>query len=50
MKLPNDWMKELEMLAWRFAYLGIGPDQADMTVIDLTGLYCNLAGLANGER
>lgn len=49
MNLPNDWMKELEMLTWRFAHLGIGPDLTSMTMIELTGLYCYLARLAGGD-
>lgn len=50
MKLPKDWMKELEMLAWRFSHLGFGPDLAGMTMIELTGLYCYLAKLASCGR
>ena len=50
MKLPNDWMKELEMLTWRFSHLGIGPDLAGMTMIELTGLYSYLARLASDGR
>jgi hypothetical protein len=46
MKLPLDWRKELELLVWRFAHLGIGPDLAGMTIHELAGLYAFLARLA----
>lgn len=50
MKLPSDWIKELELLAWRFTHLGFGPDMAGMTVVELAGLYCYLSKLAAGGR
>jgi hypothetical protein len=50
MKLPPDWLRELEMLAWRFAHLGIGPDLAGTAVADLAAMYVYLARLAAGER
>ena len=50
MKLPNDWIKELELLAWRFSYLGFGPDLAGMTSTELTGLYCYLSRMAESAR
>lgn len=50
MKLPNDWIKELELLAWRFSYLGFGPDLAGMTSTELTGLYCYLSRIAAAAR
>jgi hypothetical protein len=50
MKLPRDWLKELELLAWRFAHLGFGPDMAGMTAVELAGLYCYLSKLALGGR
>ena len=50
MKLPRDWLKELELLAWRFAHLGFGPDLAAMSVCELAGLYAFLTGLAAGGR
>ncbi len=50
MKLPSDWLKELELLAWRFSYLGFGPDMAGMTLIELTGLYSYLTRLAGAAR
>lgn len=49
MKLPADWLKELELLAWRFAHLGIGPDLAGMTLAELAGLYAYLSALAHGR-
>ncbi len=50
MKLPPDWLKELELLAWRFAHLGIGPDLAGMTLAELAGVYVFLMRMAAGER
>ena len=50
MKLPLDWLKELEVLAWRFAHLGIGPDLAGMTLQELVGLHAYLARLALAGR
>jgi hypothetical protein len=50
MKPPRDWLKELELLAWRFAHLGIGPDLAGMTMCELAGLYAYLARLAGNGR
>lgn len=47
MKLPSDWRKDLELLAWRFAYLGFGPDLAGMTTLELAGLYVYLKRLAD---
>lgn len=50
MKLPRDWLKELELLAWRFTHLGIGPDLAGMTLCELAGVYAYLARLAATGR
>lgn len=50
MKLPRDWLKELELLVWRFAHLGIGPDLAGMTVTELAALYAHLSRLAAVAR
>ncbi len=50
MKLPRDWLNELELLTWRFAHLGIGPDLAGMTCSELVGLYFYLARLAASGR
>lgn len=47
MKLPSDWRKDLELLAWRFAHLGFGPDMAGMTTLELAGLYVYLRRLAD---
>ena len=49
MKLPRDWMKELELLAWRFAHLGIGPDLAGMTAAELAAVYWYLLRVAGGR-
>ena len=46
MKLQHDWLKEFELLTWRFAYLGISPDLAGMTACALAGLYAYLLRLA----
>lgn len=43
---PDDWFKELEMLVWRFAGQGFGPDLAGMTVMELAALYAHLQRLA----
>jgi hypothetical protein len=50
MKLPPDWLKELELLAWRFAHLGFGPDLAGMTLTELAALYWLLSRLGMGAR
>jgi hypothetical protein len=50
MKKPDDWLKELELLAWRFSHLGIGPDLMGMTAIELAGLYSYLVRLADAGR
>lgn len=47
MKLPSDWLIELEVLAWRFAQMGFGPDLAGMTLLELAGLYAYLKRLAD---
>lgn len=47
---PSHWLEELEMLAWRFSYLGFGPDLASMSAIELTGLYSYLSRLAAVAR
>ncbi|MDR6537289.1 hypothetical protein [Variovorax soli] len=46
MKLPRDWLKELELLTWRFAGMGITPDLASMTMVELAGLYLYLRRLS----
>lgn len=50
MELPSDWIEGLEMLAWRFSYLGFGPDMAGMTLLELSGLYSYLTRLAATAR
>lgn len=50
MKLPRDWLKELELLAWRFDHLGFAPDLANMTMQELAGLYGHLKRLAGAGR
>ena len=47
MKLPDDWLKELEQLVWRFSYLGFGPDLCGMTTTELAGLHSYLSRLAD---
>lgn len=47
MNMPDDWMKELELLTWRFAHLGYCPDLAGMTQLELAGLYAYLKRLAD---
>jgi hypothetical protein len=48
--LPLDWLKELEMLVWRFAHLGIGPDITGMTLVELAGLHAYLVRLAGATQ
>lgn len=43
----DDWLKELEMLAWRFSWLGFGPDLAGMTMMELAALHTYLTRLAS---
>ena len=50
MKLPNDWLKDLELLAWRFSHLGFVPDLYSMTAIELAGLYRFLSRQADAAR
>jgi hypothetical protein len=50
MKLPNDWLKELELLTWRFAHLGFGPDLGSLTALELAGLYGYLKRLADATQ
>ena len=50
MKQPSDWLKELELLTWRFSSLGIGPDLAGITMNELAGLYAYLSWLAASAR
>jgi hypothetical protein len=50
MPKPNDWLKDLELLAWRFSHLGFGPDLCGMTMIELAGLYRFLSRLADATR
>jgi hypothetical protein len=50
MKLPRDWLEELELLAWRFAHFGFGPDLGSMFACEVVGLYAYLARLAAIDR
>jgi hypothetical protein len=50
MKLPPNWLVQLELLPWRFSFLGIGPDLAGMSVCELAGLFAYLARHAAGGR
>jgi hypothetical protein len=47
MKVPSNWIDELEMLAWRFAHLGIGPEVGGLLALELAGLYAYLMRLAD---
>jgi len=47
MPKPNDWLKALELVAWRFAHLGISPDLSGMTLVELAGLHSYLMRLAD---
>jgi len=46
MNHPPEWLKELELLAWKFTHLGFGPDLAAMTLCELAGLHHYLTRLA----
>ena len=46
MTLPRDWLKDLELLTWRFAGMGVSPDLAGMTMMELAGLYVYLRRLS----
>ena len=50
MKQPSDWLKELELLAWRFSHLGFGPDLAGMTMTELVGLHAYLSRLTSATQ
>jgi hypothetical protein len=50
MKLAREWLQELELLPWRFAHLGFGPDLAGMSACELVGLYTYLARLIAIDR
>lgn len=50
MHKPDDWLKELEQLVWRFSHLGFGPDLYGMTLIELAGLHSYLSRLADAAR
>lgn len=42
------WLEDLQVLAARFAGLGIGPDLAALTLAEAWGLYRFLACMAGG--
>lgn len=48
MKRPDDWLKALGLLAWRFDGLGLGPDLVGLTTTGLAALYARLTRLAAG--
>ena len=50
MHKPKDWLKELELLVWRFSHLGFGPDLCGMSMIELAGLHSYLSRLAGAAR
>ncbi len=43
--LRDNWLQELQILCNRHASMGITPDLASLTLIELWGLYCWLKGL-----
>ena len=47
---PDDWLKELELLVWRFSHMGISADLCGMTMIELAGLHSYLSRLADAAR
>lgn len=42
----DDWLKALQGLLVRFSSLGIGPDVASLSMVELWGLYCYLKRMA----
>lgn len=40
------WLEALQCLLARFSALGIGPDVASLSMVELWGLYCYLKRLA----
>ncbi len=38
----NDWLQDLQMLAWRASGLGVVPDLATLGLWELWGMYCHL--------
>lgn len=45
--ITNDqWLTELQGLAYRYTYLGVTADLASMDLLSLWGLYCYLKRLA----
>jgi hypothetical protein len=42
------WLERLQTLLERFSYLGVDADIAALSLIELWGLYCFLARLAEG--
>ena len=46
--MNNDWLEQLQTLCERFSHLGIGPDLAALSLIELWGLCCYLSRLVDG--
>lgn len=46
----GDWLLRLQVLAARFQGLGLGPDLAGMTMIELRAVWQFLEALAAGGR
>jgi hypothetical protein len=42
---PHSWRDQMELLCWRLAHFGIGPDMAGMTLTGLAGIYGRIAGM-----
>lgn len=45
--MSEAWPDRLEMLLVRFSHLGIGPDVASLSLIELWSLYCYLSRLVD---
>ena len=44
----KEWLQHLEMLLIRFSHLGIGADEASLSLIELWAVYLHLSRLADG--
>lgn len=49
MAFNNDWLEELEALAFRANGLGVAPDLAGMHLSELWGVYCFLRRVLEEE-
>lgn len=43
-----DWLQKLQTLAVRYSHLGLNPDLASLSLVELYGIYLWLRGLSDG--